>query len=167
MKDNILNLVLRRMAQGYGEQIPLYEKMYELVLEQEKNLQSEEVNTDSLLDLINKRQEIIEGLESLNAQIGDLKEEVRHALDIDEFTMGKIKANISGPGVEELDEAISRLGQILSRIKDMDKQNEDTLRTRIKETREKLAQLQNAKKANEAYQHNPPTKDGVFIDFSK
>lgn len=167
MKDSILNLVLRRMAQGYGEQIPLYEKMFEIVLEQEKNLQSEEVNMDSIVDLINKRQEIIHSLEVLNSEMGILKEDVRQTLGIDEFTVGKIRAAISVPGVEELDEAIIRLGHILSKIKDLDKHNEDTLRSRIKETRDKLTQLQNAKKANEAYQYNPAAKDGVFIDFSK
>jgi len=167
LKDSILNLVLQRMAQGYEEQVPLYQQMYALALEQEETLRSEEVNTDQLVDLINRRQDLIDNLEELNGEIARLKGEVCAALGIDDFIMSKIRERMSGPGVDELGQAAAHLARLLQQIKDLDKTNEDTLRLRIKDTKEKLAQLQNAKKANNAYRPQTPNKDGVFVDFSK
>lgn len=167
MKDSILNLVLRRMAQGYEEQIPSYEQMYALALQQEETLREEEVNTDQLVELINRRQDIINSLEEVNEEISRLKGEVCTALGIDEFIMSKIRERITGPGVEDLAEVVNRLAAILQKIKELDKKNEETLRQRIKETKDKLTELQNAKKANKAYQPDKPTPGGAFIDFSK
>lgn len=167
MKDSILNLVLQRMAQGYAEQFSLYEEMQSIALEQEATLQLEEVNMDQLGELINKRQDLISTLEGLNVEISRLKGEVCLALGIDEFIISKLKERLTGPGVEELAEVAGRLAQLLQRIKELDKTNEATLRNRIKDTKDKLAQLQNAKKANKAYQPSPQGKDGVFVDFSK
>jgi len=167
LKDSILNLVLRRMAQGYEEQIPCYEQMYDLALQQEETLREEEVNTDRLMELINRRQEIIDNLEELNGDISRLKAEVCTSLGIDQFIISKIRERITGPGVEDLAEVVNRLAAILQKIKELDKKNEETLRQRIKETKDKLTELQNAKKANKAYQPDKPTPGGAFIDFSK
>lgn len=76
MKANILNLVLQRIAQGYEEQFPHYEAMLKLALEQETELQKEELDIDLLVEIINKRQEIIDLIEEQSANMNQLKEEV-------------------------------------------------------------------------------------------
>ena len=167
MKDSILKLALQRMNQGYEEQIPFYERMYAIALEQEITLQLEEVNTDQLVELIARRQDLIGSLEELNGEITRLKGEVCIALGIKDFNISTLREKLTGPKVEDLAEVIGRLAQLLQKIKELDKTNEDTLRTHIRDTKDKLTQLQNAKKANKAYKPEPLAKDGVFVDFSK
>ena len=91
MKGNILNLVFKRMAEGYEEQVPSYEKMLELAKEQQAVLAQEEVDIDKLLKLIDQRQELIVLLSKMNEGLASLKEEIKEALEIDEFNMSKIK----------------------------------------------------------------------------
>lgn len=167
MKDSILNLVLQRLAGGYEEQVSLYQEMYGVALEQEAVLQGEEVNIDQLMELINRRQELIDTLEGHNSEIGQLKGEICLALEIEDLAISKIKERLTGPGVQALEEVMAGLAGLLSKIKELDKNNEEILRKRIKETKDKLAELQNAKRANKAYQPDKQGADGVFIDFSK
>lgn len=167
MKETILNLVLLRMAQGYEEQLPQYEKMYSLALEQEKCLQGEEVDTDRLLDLINQRQELIDTLEKLNQGIVPLKEEVRKALGVDEFTIRNVKKHFDGAGLQDLDRILEKISGILERIKRLDQNNEELLRHWLGNTADRLADLQKAKKAHQAYQGENLSQEGFFVDFSK
>lgn len=167
MKENILNLVLRRMAESYEQQFPYYEKMYELAVRQDKCLQAEEIDTDLLMELITQRQELINILENISLEIAGLKDEVTTALGINEFTIAKLKNRIEGPGVEKLAESIEELSVLLGKIKEIDKSNEESLRLRIQETSESLSRIQKAKKAKKAYQPKLVTKDGAFIDYSK
>lgn len=167
MKDSIINLVLQRMAQGYEEQLPLYERMRLISLEQEQNLSCEEINIDRLMEQISSRQEIIDTLDSLNADILRLKKEICQALGIENFNISTIKTRVSGSGVDELDTVLSKMAVVLKEIKDLDKKNEEALRLSITATKIKLSKIQGAKKANEAYQSRGTNKDGVFIDYSK
>ncbi len=162
-----MNFVLQRLAQGYDEQTPQYEKMYKLVLEQEKVLQEKEVDTSTLLDLIAKRQGIIEILEEQNEKLSDLKGEVCTSLELNEFSIKEIKARMGGDGVEALSASLARLSEVIGKIKGHDRENEKTLRQRIKETAGHLAGIHKQKKARKAYTEEPRCEDGVFIDYSK
>lgn len=167
MKASILNLVLQRMARGYEEQLPYYEEMYKLALEQEIVLQQAEVDTDHLVELIKKRQELIDKVEGLNKEISNLKIEICKALGLEEFTLNIIKEYVRGEGTQELDSAISVLTQVLRKIRQLDQKNEDKLRQRINETKDRLTQVGNTKKANKAYNAKVKNPEGIFIDFSK
>lgn len=155
------------MAQGYAEQLPLYDRMRLIALEQEKNLLDEEINIDAIINNIASRQELINTLDNLNQEILKLKKEVCKAVNIDEFNISTIKAIIPGPGVYELAGTLEQTALLLEEIKDLDKRNEESLRQRITETRDKLTKIQGSKKADKAYQPSPANKEGVFIDFSK
>jgi len=167
LKGNILNLVFKRMAEGYEEQVPSYEKMLELAKEQQAVLAQEEVDIDKLLKLIDQRQELIVLLSKMNEGLASLKEEIKEALEIDEFNMSKIKNELSGPGVEALSAALDKLGRILTAIKEFDQENEKALRQKMQQTQEQLQILQNQKKVDKAYQSDPIVDEGVFIDYSK
>ncbi len=167
MKDNILNFVLLRLAQSYEGQIPFYKRMDELARAQAECLQLPEIDPERLLEFIYQRQETIEKLEGLNQEITGLKKEIQESLELQEFTISAVKQRLSGEGVEALDKVIGDLTQLLGRIKELDKKNEEVLRSRIQETKDKLSQLNNAKAADKAYKPLSVTKDGVFLDFKK
>ncbi len=167
MKGNILNLVFKRMAEGYEEQAPSYEKMLELAKEQHAVLEQEEVDIAKLLKLIDQRQELIVLLGKMNEGLISLKEEIKEALGIDEFNLSRIKSELTGPGVEALSAALDKLGRILAAIKELDQGNEKSLRQKMQQTQEQLQSLQNQKKVDKAYQPEPVADEGIFIDYSK
>lgn len=167
MKDNLINVVLYGLAQGYNEQIPIYEEMDKLGREQEKILQDDEIDTELLLEIINKRQGLIDKLENLNEKIVHLKEEICQALGMDNFSIAQLKNEISGPGVEKLEEVVARLSSLLLGIKEMDRKNVQNLQKQIKDTAGKLSQVHQTKQVNKAYQSAPAAVDGVFVDYSK
>jgi hypothetical protein len=155
------------MSEGYEEQIPLYEKMYELALEQEKCVREGEVDTDRLIALINQRQELISSLEAMQAKIGELKGKIVAILGILEFSISGITQQYNGTAVTQLAATMEKSTAFLVKIKDLDKINEETLRYKIKETADNLQHIQKEKKAKNAYQNKMVNNDGVFVDFSK
>jgi len=167
LKGNILNLVFKRMAEGYEEQVPSYNKMLELAKEQKIVLEQEEVDIEKILKLIDQRQELIVLLGQMNEGLASLKEEIKEALGIDEFNLSRIKSELTGPGVEKLSAALDKLGRILSAIKELDQVNEVSLRQKMQQTQEQLQSLQNQKKVDKAYQPDTVVDEGIFIDYSK
>ena len=167
MRDSILNLVFRRIAEGYEEQVPYYEKMLKLAEGQSTLLAKEEVEIEQLITLINQRQELITTLENMNKGISALKKEIKETLEIEEFNLCLIKEKLSGSGVDALSAVLDKLAQVLTQIKELDGKNEEALRRAIKQTQENLKNLQAVKKVNKAYQVEPSADGGVFIDYSK
>jgi hypothetical protein len=167
LKDSIINLILERIAQNYEEQIPYYEEMYRIAREQQALLQQAEVDTDLLLGLINQRQELIENLEGRNREISLIRDEVCQALGIKEFNITNIQNRVNGPGTHALTTVLAELSTVLTKIKELDKKNEEVLREEISKIKDKLRQTQNAKKVTKAYQPAAPLRDGVFIDYNK
>lgn len=167
MKGNILNLVFKRMAEGYEAQVPYYEKMLQLAKQQKDVLEKEEVEVQLLLNLIEQRQELIAVLGKMNEGLVSLKKEIKEALGINEFNMTSIKKELSGPGVEALAVILDRLGVILGKIKELDLVNEKSLRQTMQKTQEQLKSIQEQKKADKAYQPGSFADEGIFIDYSK
>jgi len=156
-----------RMAQGYEEQITIYEKIYELAVKQSECLSEEEVDTENLLELINQRQELIAVLENANTEMTSLKEEVREALKIEQFHLERIKAEVPGPGASSLEEAFFMLSRQLTRIKELDNLNVKDLHQHIRGTSNKMALLQKTKRAHKLYQTKAGGAEGVLVDYSK
>ena len=167
MKESILNLVLMRMAQGYEEQISLYEKIYELAVQQSGCLSSKEVDTDKLLELINERQELITTLEQANLEMASLKEEVHETLKIEHFNFARIKMEVPGPGASSLEEAFFMLSRQLARIKELDSLNVRDLHQHIRGTSNQMAKLQKTKRAHKLYQTPSRSEEGILVDYSK
>jgi flagellar biosynthesis/type III secretory pathway chaperone len=167
LSDSILNLVFQRIADSYQAQVPYYEQMLGLAKKQTELLEKEDVDIEQLIRYINERQGLIETLESLNKGINQLKQEINETMGIEEFNLSRIKARVSGSGVDALTASLDRLGELLTRIKELDAHNEEKLRRTIEQTRGKLNDLQAAKKMNKAYQGEPQADGGVFIDYSK
>jgi len=167
VKSNIINLVLKRMAEGYKEQLPHYEKMLELAHKQTDILGKEDVDTEELLEVINDRQSLIENLESMNEGIVQLKLEIRSTLDIEQFNISSIKERLSGMGVDALSIALAELASVLAEIKEVDDKNEKRMGFILQDTREKLNGIKNVKKADKAYQTVPVANGGIFVDYTK
>lgn len=167
MKVSIINLVLHKMAEGYAEQLLLYENMKLIALEQGNCLSVEEINIDEIIKNINSRQELINTLDDLNKDIFKLKAEVCESIGIGTFNISAIRGIIPGPGVDELEKILARIALVLEEIKILDKKNEENLRLCIGETKDKISKIQGSKKANKAYQTAPANKEGVFIDYTK
>lgn len=164
---NMVRAKLAQMAQGYQEQLPLYEEMLSLAKEQEVCVKAAEVDTDHLVALIGRRQKLIERLEELQAPLGKTRAEVVEVLGLEEFSLSALVRKLPDPAVNQLAEIMARFSALLGEIKELDKTNEETLRGRIKETAGQLEQIQKEKKAKDAYQAKSPHKDGIFVDFSK
>ncbi|MDX9870890.1 MAG: flagellar export chaperone FlgN [Clostridia bacterium] len=167
MQDSIIRAKLTQIAEGYQEQLPLYEEMLRLSQEQERCLQAAEVDTDHLVALIGERQKLIERLEGLQGPLRKTRSEVTAALGLEEFAVSALTRKFPDPAANRLAEIMGQFLALLGRIKDLDKTNEETLRAQIKETATQLEQVRQEKKAKEAYEPKNPHKDGIFIDFSK
>lgn len=167
MQGNLLNLVFKRMAEGYREQLPFYEKTLRVALRQKDVLAGEDVDMNQLFDLIERRQEMIATLEKMNRGLASLKEEIKDALGIAEFQISEIKAKVDGPGVEALAQALAPLGRLIAEIKKLDQSNELILKKKMRQAQEQLKILQEQKKAGEAYQPKPLGGEGAFFDYSK
>ena len=167
MKKNVLNLVVRRLAESYEQQRPYYGKMYDLAVRQGRCLHAEEVDTDLLLDLISQRQELIKSLEEINQAIDGLKQEIGQVLGIDEFTVAQLREWVEEPCLDNLVKVLEELSQSLLKIKELDQKNEEVLRKHIQETSANIKRIGQNKEARKAYQPKLVTKDGVFIDYSK
>lgn len=167
LRGNLLNLVFKRMAGGYQEQVPFYEKMLQVAERQKVILAKEEVDIEQLFNLIEQRQELLVKLEKMNEGLASLKEEIKDALEITEFNISNIKKRISGPGVEALSNSWEQLGNLVTKIKELDQANEASLRQVMQKTQEQLKVLQENKKAGQAYQSTPLADEGIFIDYSK
>jgi flagellar biosynthesis/type III secretory pathway chaperone len=167
LRGNLLNLVFKRMAGGYREQLPFYEKMLQVAERQKAVLAKEEVDMEQVFNLIEQRQELIVTLEKMNEGLASLKEEIKDALGIAEFNISNIKAKISGPGVEALANSLEQLGYLVTEIKELDQTNEAALHQVMQKTQEQLKVLQENKKAGQAYQSTPLADEGIFIDYSK
>lgn len=167
MKDNIINLILERIAQNYEEQLPFYEEMYRIALVQEKILEQADIDADLLLSLISQRQELIDTLEEKNRAIAPVKEEVCRILGINEFNLTNLQNGVKGPGGDALSKVLGQLAIILSKIKEADYKNEKLLREGMAKVKEKLENMQKGKKAAKAYQPAVALSDGVFIDCNK
>lgn len=167
MKENVLNLVLRRLAESYAQQLPYYGKMYELAVRQGRCLHAEEVDTDLLVDLINQRQDLIKILEDTNPAISMLKEEICQVLGLEEFTVAQLQGRIEQSCLDNLFKALEELSRLLLKIKELDQNNEGALRRHIQETSDNIKRIGKNKTARKAYQPKLGIKDGVFIDYSK
>lgn len=160
-------MALHRLAQCYVKMIPFYDKICSLAQAQEKCLQDAAPDTDQLFEYVQERQELIEILESHNAVLYRIKEEIRSALGLEEFAISRIKCHIQGDGLSALEHVAAKVSAVLDRIREYDKRNEEALRFRMDETRENIKRLQQTKVAHKAYRGKPKQRDGVLIDFSK
>lgn len=167
MNKKALDLLLRRISQGYEEQMPAYGEMYNLALAQGRCIQMDEYDTSELAALISRRQVLINCLENKRTIIKRLEEEVISILCIPEFTVSKIAAECNTAEVPRLSLALEKFTALIMSINNLDKMNEDTLRMRIKETAENLGSIQKEKKARQAYQHKITNKGANFVDFAK
>jgi flagellar biosynthesis/type III secretory pathway chaperone len=167
LKTNVIRLILQNMAKEYTKQTVEYEQMLGLAREQENCLQEEQVDSEKLVALINRRQELINNLENEKLQIETLKKELAATLGIEEVSLNTIDQRYRDSAYLQLSESMEKLTVLLKTIKELDHKNELALRHKIKETTEKLNQIQQDKKARKAYQQQPGNKDGIFVDYSK
>lgn len=167
MKTNVIRLILQNMAKEYTKQTVEYEQMLGLAREQEICLQEAEIDSEKLFALINRRQELINNLENEKLQIETLKKELAATLGTKEFSLNTLDRRYRDSAYLQLSESMEKLTLLLKTIKELDQKNESALRHKIKETTEKLNQIQQDKKARKAYQQPPVNKDGIFVDYSK
>lgn len=167
MKTNVIRLILENMTKEYSKQTVEYEKMLGLAREQENCLQEAEIDSEKLFALINRRQELINNLENAKLQIETLKKELAATLGTEEFSLNTLDRCYRDSAYFQLSESMEKLTVLLKTIKELDQKNELALRHKIKQTTEKLNQIQQDKKARKAYQQQQVNKDGIFVDYSK
>lgn len=165
---NKVNELLLEISFGYNKQLSFYQTMLKLSQDQEKLLDdSIEVETDSLIKLLNKRQNIINKVEKMSNDLLTKKQEVCSILELDEFSIRSIYDSIDCKGADDLEVTVKKLAKIIFDIKNLDKVNEIKLKKHIAKTKIKLADVQGKKKVNNAYNPKAIQKDGIFIDYSK
>ncbi|NMA02963.1 MAG: flagellar protein FlgN [Clostridia bacterium] len=164
-RANILDPVLRSIAQAYQEQLVKYLAMERLAQEQRKAIEDRDI--ESLENIIKERQELIEAIEALNRKLRPLKEEIVEALGLESFTSKGILQEAPGIGAQELDQVLGRIGQILMGIKELDKNNEELLRAELNAVKSDLKEIQNKKQVNKAYGSLSKYQDSKFFDTNK
>lgn len=160
--------ILMDITLNYKKQLPLYQRMLKLSYEQERILNNvDDINTEALVKLLNKRQDTINKTEIINESIKGMKDKVCNILHLSQFNIRSICEKIDSPVGLELGKIISQLTDVICEIKDVDKSNEIKLKKHMAKTKIKLADVQGKKKVNQAYQQTIVQQDGVFIDYSK
>lgn len=165
-KSKILEPVLRSIAQAYQKQLIRYMTMARLAQKQKGVIEAGDI--EILEDIIRSRQEEIGAIEALNRELRPLKEEIIGVLGLDNFTSREIIKEIpTSVGAQELHQVLGKIAQVLTGIKELDKENEELLRNKLNAVKSDLKEIQSKKQVNKAYGSLGKYQDSKFFDTSK
>jgi len=103
-----------------------------------------------VMDIVAKRQELLEDLQVLEDANRNLQEQVVSELGIDEFTLSQLEAKLENEQFAHLKEIVNQLGTILNSISEIDDQSQALMREGLSRVNKTKARANN-KQASQAY----------------
>jgi len=146
------NILIDNIIHNFKEQWLLCEKMAASAQEQLEMLkQAENAGIPSqVMDIVAKRQELLEDLQVLEDANRNLQEQVVSELGIDEFTLSQLEAKLENEQFAHLKEIVNQLGTILNSISEIDDQSQALMREGLSRVNKTKARANN-KQASQAY----------------
>ncbi len=103
-----------------------------------------------VMDIVAKRQKLLEDLQVLEDENRSLQEQVVSELEINEFTLSQLKAKLENEQFAHLKEMVNQLGTILNCISEIDDQSQALMREGLSRVNKTKARANN-KQASQAY----------------
>lgn len=155
MKQKENESLFIKVNQVYQRQIGIYNNILKLT-EEQKVICNANDDKDKVLNLINKRLQLLNSLDNSNAELNIFKKTIIDNLVIKEFRIGLIKEKYQSTAVEQLADTLSRLGETIRKINELDKE----IRQFYDKADEKIIKItSNPQKVHQAYK--------VFLDGKK
>ncbi|NLU50749.1 MAG: flagellar protein FlgN [Syntrophomonadaceae bacterium] len=158
---------VRALNAKVRQQVALYEKVLDLSRNQLEVVRKEDPEgeyLDTLLQLLEKRQALIEQIDSLNGQVRELRRKLRLTLP------GAGEAEQEGPdpdGMAEYRTLLRKNRSLLEAIRDNDEACQRMLEERFAHVGRRLAEVRANKDAYKAYTFGPGPTGAWFFDKKK
>ncbi|MDD3272118.1 MAG: flagellar export chaperone FlgN [Syntrophomonadaceae bacterium] len=147
MRDVLIDNIIH----NFEEQWRVCEKMAASAQEQLEILQQAETGIPSqVMDIMAKRQTLLEDLQVLEAKNRGFQEQIVSELGINDFTLSQLEAKLENEQFAHLKEMVNQLGTMLKSISEIDDQSQVLMReglTRVNKTKTRA----NNKQASNAY----------------
>ena len=145
------DILIDNIIHNFKEQWQVCEKMAASAQEQLEILQQAETGIPSqVMDIMAKRQTLLEDLQVLEAKNRGFQEQIVSELGINDFTLSQLEAKLENEQFAHLKEMVNQLGTMLKSISEIDDQSQVLMReglTRVNKTKTRA----NNKQASNAY----------------
>lgn len=145
------DILIDNIIHNFKEQWQVCEKMAASAQEQLEILQKAETGIPSqVMDIMAKRQTLLEDLQVLEAKNRGFQEQIVSELGINDFTLSQLEAKLENEQFAHLKEMVNQLGTMLKSISEIDDQSQVLMReglTRVNKTKTRA----NNKQASNAY----------------
>ncbi|MDD2372295.1 MAG: flagellar export chaperone FlgN [Syntrophomonadaceae bacterium] len=145
------DILIDNIIHNFEEQWQVCEKMAASAQEQLEILQQAETGIPSqVMDIMAKRQTLLEDLQVLEAKNRGFQEQIVSELGINDFTLSQLEAKLENEQFAHLKEMVNQLGTMLKSISEIDDQSQVLMReglTRVNKTKTRA----NNKQASNAY----------------
>ena len=149
------NILIENIIRNFEEQGQLCEKMVASAQEQLEILrQAKKAGMPSqVMDIMAERQKLLDDLQELEVENRALQQQVISELEINEFTLSKLKAKLESEQFANLKEMVNQMGNILKSISEIDDQNQLLMKeslARVNKTKTQVNNQQASKAYNQA-----------------
>lgn len=149
------NILIENIIHNFEQQRLLCEKMVASAQEQLEILsQAKKVGMPSqVMDIMAERQKLLDDLQELEVENRALQQQVISELEINEFTLSKLKAKLESEQFANLKEMVNQMGNILKSISEIDDQNQLLMKeslARVNKTKTQVNNQQASKAYNQA-----------------
>lgn len=155
---NAINFLIEVSETKYN----VMKEIYELTKKQKVDI--ENGNGDSLLSDIEKKQEKIEEVNSLDKQFYSIYIKIKQMLNIN--SIEEIDIN-KYPNIKDLKNQVANVLEITKKIDEVDKINMDEVKKEFEKVKNEMKSLKNNVKASRGYNTKYNYAQGVFIDNKK
>jgi len=162
MSGNCLNNVLARMVDLLVRKKGLVERTFDLTAEQSKLLKPEKA--EELLATIEKKQECINGISLIDAELSPLEKEVLRLTGIPAWTEVNKAANVK---FEEVDSLRKQMVLLAEEIRKLEIENLGEISLEHQKLKDEIKSLQAKRGTLKAYRRLALQSDGYFIDKKK
>ena len=125
-KEKIFAPLLEKLIAGYAAQRDDYRKLLELSRLQEKINSPQEIPL--FTELTAQKNAIFEKISRDNQAQEQRKQDIRKALQLEEFTISSLRKQLDTPLLDQLAQTLSQTAQAIREAEEAERRNEDTLK---------------------------------------
>lgn len=123
---------IEKIIANFSEQCVLYRKMEDLSARQLQILASKNGNdTNGLRGLLAERSRLLEGILQLTAVNKELQQQIKEALNVEEFSMSRLDGHVAEEDYKRMQELVNELGILLEKINNNDKRSQSIMKNSL------------------------------------
>mgnify|MGYP000875206075 CR=1 FL=1 len=154
--------LIGNLVQISNQKYAIFEEILDLTNSQTGAIASEDF--ELLGNLIQEKQKRITQVEPLDEQFNSLYSKLKEELGVS--SMEQLTGN-DVPGITELKNIISKLLEIIDQISEVEKRNNDSMKTLLENNKKQIKDVVYGKKALLAYSNKSYESPSYFIDKKK